>query len=138
MDSELNLRNEDTKPLARGAQVFSGVPTWLRACLNKAFPAQTKSYIQRHGGAHRTRLGSKSEAWDFLANFSDYSGRDLWDHVGHSGEDLVSELYADRAEIEPRVAAFAAELGVKYSISEPSYHNPGHCLRIEFHEPEQR
>jgi hypothetical protein len=123
----------------RGAQVSPGVPPWLRTRLNAAFPREIRAWIRCGHGVHRTTLGSKSEAWSFLANFTgEFSGSDSWDHFGHDAEDnLITEPYADRAEIEPRVAAFAAAISVKYSITEPSYHDPGHCLRITFFRPEQ-
>jgi hypothetical protein len=119
-----------------GAEVFPGVPGWLRSRLNKKFPAEVRSYV-RGRGANRTRLSSNGEAWGFLVN-SSYRG--LVDHEGHDAhQNFISEPYADKEQIEPQVAELAGRLNVKYTISLPSWHMPwaGDCLRICFFRPER-
>ena len=107
----------------RGAKVEAGVPAWLRARLNLAFPGEVGRWIVRGHGAHRTRLISRGEAESFLLNgLPGYS--ELIDHHGHTGDALIFEPYGSRERLEPIAAQFADLLKVNYSVAQPTWHAP--------------
>jgi hypothetical protein len=95
-------------PPARGAEVLSGYPRWYEQWLRKN---------------HRRER--------------EYSA--LLDHCGHDKEkSFISEPYADLTpEFTARVAEFATLLGVRHSISLPSWHAPFYrdCVRLTFFNP---
>jgi hypothetical protein len=113
----------------------------MRSALNVAYPEEIKAHFQRNFQSDRRKLGSKSEAGFFLMNWIERNSKcNFLDHAGHDAEgNFVSEPYASTCKICLEAGpALAARLGVKYTLTLPSWHCPWSqdCVRMTFYKPQ--
>ena len=106
----------------------------MRAALNVGYPDEVCEFLRSRT---RTKLGSRSEVWDFLLNMR-LPCRFL-DHWGHDADDnLISEPYAANCQECLDVAKdFALRIGAVYTLSPITYHAPwiAECVRMTFVPP---
>jgi hypothetical protein len=125
----------------RGAQVFRGAPTWLRSALNVVYSEEIKNSFN-HLEGHRTKLASQHEVESFLINHIKRGFPCLISFLDHTGRDadgnFVSEPYAKNcADCLTAAIAFAERIGVRYELTQPSWHCPwcDDCVRMTFFKP---
>ena len=114
----------------RATRVLRGFPAWLHPALNAAYPEEV---AKRFGKPIR----SDWAAGVLLCALNDASGCAPFDHVGHDAdENLISEPYAATcATCQAAASEFARRLGVRFTVSEQTYHAPGVAVRFTFSKP---
>lgn len=114
-------------------------PKWLRGVLNMAYPEEVAQFVRTglYGNRNRTKLGSRHESANFLANHVHRMiGCSPFDHWGTDDEgNLVTEPYAKECDLcIAGVKEFAEKTGLRLTISDVTWHAPWikECIRITF------
>ena len=120
---------ETSKPATR---VFYRLPTWLTEALNDAYEPEVLNHFGR-------RLRNLCDADGFLRVLQDRCDCKPFDHCGSDADgNFVSEPYARNCSACLNAAKeFARRLGVRLTVSAPTFHAPGieKCVRFTFCKP---